>query len=364
MKNTLNYITYQSFPADTANSLQTISNLKYFVKNGYEVNLIFPLREKNSNDDLSELQDRYNFTENINLFGSKHNYPFGKLNYFKKIMFHISHYLWSKKITKNFNEDNEFYLTRSDWVFYFLAKKNLNVIFECHQFSKTRNFVFKRVKNLDNAKIIFLNKFIKDKFSLSSNKYLILSNGVDLELFNKHFDEKKINNKVIFVGNLLRFGKQRNLEFVIEAFKNLKNFNLTIVGGPSEVSDKLKNTVKEMNLNNVIIKGRLGREATIDEITSSSYGLLINSDDNLSKLYTSPLKYFEYLAAKLKVIAVNFPSHNLLPEQENIYYFEHKDINSFKNSIFYASQNQFLDIDIEKYSLDNRVKKIIQFFYT
>lgn len=364
MKNTLNYITYQSFPADTANSLQTISNLKYFIKNGYEVNLFFPLREKNSSDDLGQLQKKYNFTDNINVFGTKHNYPFGKFVYFKKIIFHFSHFLWSKKITKGFNDVNDFYITRSDWVFYFLAKKNLNVIFECHQYSKTRSFVFKKVKNFQNAKIIFLNEFIKNEFGLLNNKCLVLPNGVDLELFNKQLEQDKANNKVIFVGNLLRFGKQRNLDFIIEAFRTLEDFNLTIVGGPSDISKKLSNYVKKMNIKNVSIKGRLDRVATINEIESSSYGLLINSDDKLSKLYTSPLKYFEYLAAKLKVIAVNFPSHSLLPEQENIYYFEYKDVNSFKNAIFEASQSQFFDIDIEKYSLSNRVKQIIQFFNT
>ena len=46
MKKILHYITYQTFPADTANSLQTMSNLKYFVLNNYEVSLYFPLREK------------------------------------------------------------------------------------------------------------------------------------------------------------------------------------------------------------------------------------------------------------------------------------------------------------------------------
>jgi len=364
MKNTLNYITYQSFPADTANSLQTISNLKYFIKNGYEVNLFFPLREKNSSDDLGQLQKRYNFSENINVFGTKHNYPFGKFVYFKKIIFHFSHFLWSKKITKGFNDVNDFYITRSDWVFYFLAKKNLNVIFECHQYSKTRNFVFKKVKNLKNAKIIFLNEYIKNEFRLLNDKCLVLPNGVDLELFNKHLEQEKVNNKVIFVGNLLRFGKQRNLDFIIEAFKTLEDFNLTIVGGPSDISNKLRIDVNRMNIKNVNIKGRLNREATIHEIESSSYGLLINSDDKLSKLYTSPLKYFEYLAANLKVIALNFPSHNLLPEQENIHYFEYKDMCSFKNAIFEASQSPFFNIDIEKYSLNNRVKQIIQFFNT
>ena len=46
MNKVINYISYQSFPAETANSLQTISNLKYLKKNDYEVRLFFPLEKK------------------------------------------------------------------------------------------------------------------------------------------------------------------------------------------------------------------------------------------------------------------------------------------------------------------------------
>ena len=46
MNKSLNYITYQTFPAQTANSLQTISNIRYLVKKGVKVSLYFPLREK------------------------------------------------------------------------------------------------------------------------------------------------------------------------------------------------------------------------------------------------------------------------------------------------------------------------------
>ena len=53
------YLTYQSFPAETANSLQTISNLKYLKKNDYEIRLFFPLREKNSSDDFKTIQKYY-----------------------------------------------------------------------------------------------------------------------------------------------------------------------------------------------------------------------------------------------------------------------------------------------------------------
>ena len=365
MKKILHYITYQTFPADTANSLQTISNLKYFVKNNYEVNLYFPLREKNSSKELENIQKKYNFNEIINVFGSSHPYPFGKLHFFNRFFYHLSHFLWARKTSKNFTDaqnKGDYFLTRSDWALYFLSKKNLNIIFECHQYSKLRNYIFKKVSRLNNVKIIYLNELIKKEFNTTPQKSLILASGVDKELFQNIPKNKKIENKIVFVGNLLRFGKQRNLEKIFSVFQNLEEFSLTIIGGPASESDRLKNIVRKLNLSNVTIRGRLSRQETINEILSSSYGLLINSDDKHSRLFTSPLKYFEYLAADLKVIAVNFPSHNLLPEQSNIYYFENDDLDSLKQSIYRASENRFIDVDIEKYSLNNRVKQIINFF--
>ena len=365
MKKILHYITYQTFPADTANSLQTISNLKYFVLNDYEVSLYFPLRENNSSGDLETIQKKYNFNEIINVFGTSHPYPFGKIQFFKRFFYHLSHFLWARKISKNFtNVQNkgDYFLTRSDWILYFLSKKNLNIIFECHQYSKLRNYIFKKVSRLDNVKIIYLNELIKKEFNMPPQKSLILASGVDIQLFQNISKNNKIENKIIFVGNLLRFGKQRNLENILSVFQTLEEFNLTIIGGPTSESNRLTNLVSKLNLSNVTIKGRLSRQETINEIMTSSYGLLINSDDNHSRLFTSPLKYFEYLAANLKVIAVNFPSHNLLPEQNNIYYFENNDLDSLKKSIYQASENNFIDVDIEKYSLNNRVKQIINFF--
>ena len=46
MNKVINYISYQSFPAETANSLQTISNLKYLKKNNYKVRLFFHSEKK------------------------------------------------------------------------------------------------------------------------------------------------------------------------------------------------------------------------------------------------------------------------------------------------------------------------------
>ena len=71
MLNKLVYITYQTFPAETANSIQTISNIKYFVKNKIDVDLYFPLREKESDGSIYKLMDYYSISE---IFNSRDTY--------------------------------------------------------------------------------------------------------------------------------------------------------------------------------------------------------------------------------------------------------------------------------------------------
>ena len=71
MINKIYYVTYQTFPADTANSLQTISNIKYLLRNNMEINLIFPLRESGSSDSMEKINNHYGESLNFNIKGKK-----------------------------------------------------------------------------------------------------------------------------------------------------------------------------------------------------------------------------------------------------------------------------------------------------
>ena len=366
MNKVINYISYQSFPAETANSLQTISNLKYLKKNDYGVRLFFPLREKDSTDDLKTIRKYYLLNEEIDINGIKHPYPFGKIKYFNKLLFHISHYLWAKSTTKKFNDEdykNDFFLTRSDWILFFLAKKNYKIIFECHQYSKVRNFVFNKVASMDNVKVIFLNDFIRKEFSDVNTKNILLPSGVDLEIFNTSEVDIKASKKISFIGNLFRFGRERSLDMVINAFcsPELKDYQLNIVGGPDTEAMKIRKLLSEKNISNIKVTGRLNRKEVVQELLSSSVGLLINAPDKHSKYFTSPLKYFEYLAASLSVVAIDFPSHRVLPNQENIFYFDNNE-DSLIKAVKEACSSDFKEIDLKEISLDNRAKKIIKLF--
>ena len=363
------YITYQTFPASTANSLQTISNIKYFTKNKCDVSLIYPLREKSSSSSVEKIQDFYNTSIPINIKGVEHNYPFGKMKFFEGFMFHISHYLWAKKTVKKV-EDNiyDFYITRSDWIFYFLLKKtNKRVIFECHKVSKLRKIILRFGLKKSNAKVIYLNKNLMNIFSKFNTEMntIVLHNGVDLEDFKNSYNLNK-NMDIIFIGNLQRFSKSRNIKFAIDGFVKSKlsnSFSLKIIGGPEDISNSLRDYVNENYRNeNIKILGQLGRIEAKNSLNKARVGVLINDNkDEHSYLHSSPLKYFEYLASNLKVVAADFPAHNELPYSENIIFFNHDNIESFSNALEQSIDKEFKNIDLDKISLDYRVKKILEF---
>jgi len=368
-KNKVCYITYQTFPATTANSQQTISNIKYLIKNGCKLSLVFPLREPQSSTDISKFKEQYLFDEELQIFGIPHNYPFGKINFFNRLFFHLSHFLWSKKIVKNIlteQKDFDYFITRSDWVFYFLTKRNKKVIFECHQLSKIRKLILMKGLKNPNSKVIFLNDHLLKFFSnhVNEKNSIVLHNAVDLEEFKKVVKNKK--KEIVFVGNLNRFNKDRGIKYIIDGYKYSKlstDYKLKIIGGPDYSANKLREEIKFYNGGlNIKIIGRLGRSETINNILDAEIGILMNTSENEhSKFYTSPLKYFEYLAANLKIIGVDFPAHRALPFSEDITFFKENDLNSLIEGF-----NNLLDSDISlkdigDFSLDTRAKKIIKF---
>jgi glycosyltransferase involved in cell wall biosynthesis len=362
------YVTYQSFPADTANSLQTISNIKYFVKNDIETELIFPLREKNSNSSADKIKEHYSIDVDFKVQGIKHFLPFGKVKIFEGFFFHVSHFLWSLYVVKFVikNQSERTFITRSDWILYFLARKGLIVLFECHQTSRVRTFVINKVRKCKNVKFIFLNEHLQSFYKMDNSNSSVLHNGVDPDLFLNIKKPIAENRKgLIFIGSLKRFNEDRGIDFIVETFKNskfLQNQKLSIIGGPTEEADKLRDKIKKLGLHNTIkVTGKVNRSLIGELSQSAEIGILINSSLNKHSFrYTSPLKYFEYLYAGLKIVAVDFPSHRVLPRNNEINFFDENDNLSFENAVKNALGAPFSDDLLrEEITLDTRVKKIL-----
>ena len=368
MSKNIIYITYQSFPAETANSTQSIANILELVRQGNKLSLVFPNREKNSSDKLQDFQKYYSFTEEFIIFRLSHPLPFGRINKFNKISFHISHLIWSffvSTFNKKINHA-DLYITRSDWVFLFLSLKKKSVIFECHTESKLRKILMKySIKNSD-SKVVFITKSLQTAFSdldFRNQQNIVLNSGYRAEFFKN--TTVKNEKQVVFVGSLLRFGESRDIEFVLDCFgsEKLNDYELKIVGGPENYVAKLQSDIQKLGLNNIQLIGRLDQQETSKILMESSTGILINSKNNKnSLLHTSPLKYFEYLAANLNIVAVDFPSHKNLPVSDNIAFFNFGDKKQFIDAIFNAeSLPKPAKTDVENFSYEHRIKKLLNF---
>ena len=371
----ITYITYQTFPASSANSQQSIGMIKNFVREGYKLNLIFPERSNKSSDSLINLQKFYGFKESFEIQMLKHNLPFkdyNKKTYFKKFRYIFSHFIWSYNAVKyaiKTESPETIYFTRSDWVYFFLALRNRRVILECHQVSKIRKFVIKYTKNKNNVMLIFTHKLLKNDFKLNKNfekNTIVLENGFDEDFFDIKTSQKNQNTETaVFVGNLLRFNQERGASFLIDAFNDsrLRKYNLVIVGGPEHEKNRLQKIIQDKNIKNIEITGKLSRLDSISKILNSKVGILINSSENRHSTYhTSPLKYYEYLRSNLNIVGTDFPSHRNLSFGDDIFFYKENDMESFITSIKSAFDTELkTNSDLDNLSINTRAKKIIEF---
>ena len=140
---------------------------------------------------------------------------------------------------------------------------------------------------------------------------------------------------------------------------------MKIIGGPIEELVLLRKFIKDQNLQDKVeLLEWIPRGKVLNEIEKSGIGLLINSSkDKHSVLYTSPLKYFEYLYAGLNIIAVNFHAHKTLPYSENIEFFDENNEESFINALnnFPSQSNNLTKEELRGITLEFRAKEIFNF---
>ena len=362
----ITYITYQGIPSYNtfAYGICTFSSIKYFVKNNFKVKLVFPLREKNATTDISKLQEFYEMYEDFEIEATKHYLPFGRIRILEKYMFIFSHICWSYYVTrKHSKEKNITVFTLSDWVFYFLSKKNINVVYECHDLTNLRKkLVLKSIKH-KNSKIICINKYIKEDLKIEEgSNVIVLENGYDDDIFFED-SNKEDKIKLVFSGNLQRFGKGRGVKEIINYFLESQHINsaeMHIFGGPKSFASQLE---KEFVHENIFIHGHKKRGELSRVLSKSHVGILTNVDSTHAQRHTSPVKYYEYLGSGMNVIATDSLAHRELPFQSSIDYFDLDNKESFLNALNAALKklNENKQKDFSTLTLHHRMKKIINF---
>ena len=356
----------------SANTIVSMKTIKYFKKSGNDVTLVFPGRSKDKVA-YEEILKFYDIKEDIDILRTSYFLPFGKVNFFNKTSYIISHFVWSLFIYLKYRLKNDglqeiLYFTRSNWVFYFFSRKNLKIIFECHKYSKSTQLIFKLIGDKKSSGYIFQNSLLAESFVLSRTQrknMIIIPSAYDEDDFMFKPVLKK-DRAIVFIGRFTRFNEDRNLKFLINTFTNekLKNFKLKLIGGPKYSADILRSEVAKNNISNIEILDYKPQNKLMKILSSNSIGILINSSRDIhSKQHTSPVKYFEYVRAGLKILAVDFEAHKLLPYSDQIYFFKDGDSKDLTEKILKAEKDNIKPYkNVESYSYSYRIEKINQLF--
>ncbi len=143
-----------------------------------------------------------------------------------------------------------------------------------------------------------IKKKIVDTYDISSDKIIILPNGVDTKLFKPSTVKK---NRIIYTGNI---GHAQDLEKVILAVKGVnEKFPLEFyLVGDGDIKNDLEKLVKKEGLKEIVIfTGSLEREKMPTLIAESRIGIApLKNLDSLK--YAIPTKAYEYMAGGIPFI--------------------------------------------------------------
>ncbi|MFP4487241.1 MAG: glycosyltransferase family 4 protein [Campylobacterales bacterium] len=224
-------------------------------------------------------------------------------------------------------------------------------------------------KSLDG--VIFTNfsqlKLYEKEFDSIPQKYTILPNGVELERFS--LASMKKNYVLTYLG---QFNDWKNVPLLFQTLSLLdQKYTLRIAGGKGDVKSKEyidKLALKYNVSSRVEYLGFVKNSEIVEKVLNNSNILLLPLGDNIqSKYLTSPMKLFEYMATKIPVLAVNYPSVTSIATDNEVFLSKNNP-ESFAEKIveidkYDKIQNKItlMNKKTKMYSYENRSKQFSNF---
>lgn len=390
------YIANARLPTEKAHGYQICKMCEAFAQNDVKVTLFHPqryqtditLKEKNIFQyyriaEIFEIRTLNNLDLIVlNKWLPSQIFPF--LFLFNSILWALYAVLEAKK------ENADLYFTRDITVAFWLTKLGLPTICEVHTIpNKLRKWFLQQLKNNCNLKLfVVLTSFLKKELlnlGFSEQQIHIAPDSVDLSMFKdlptKQECRQKLglpeHRKIIgYIGRFRTMEMEKGIPELVQAMGKLPCLNgqeplLLCVGGPMDVVDNYLKLAEQFNV-------PLERLKFCDRIPNHKVPYWIKTFDlalapfpNLPHYayFMSPLKIFEYMAAKIPIITTNLPSlQEVLCDNENALLCEPDNSDAIADSIKLLLENRELAekiakqafLDVQNNTWYARANKIIQ----
>ena len=253
----------------------------------------------------------------------------------------------------------------------FRVRKNNKIIFEQHGQARFFQKLFIFMLSLSNSYFVGTTNYSYRRLKKINQNSIYLPNGVDSSVFFPLMEKRDMLN-IGYAGMLETYGVdkgvQDSLKKIIELLDEFK-FKVTIIGGPKNKLDDLRNLVSESGFeSNIELLDRMNQKDLAKKVREFDIGIVPYPKNKHMNKFASPLKIFEYLSSGVICLASDLDAHKEI-KNEGMFYFQNENFNDFKLQLHHLISNKtdlILNQDKLKqnykiFDLDNRNSKLLEF---
>ncbi|MDD5039760.1 MAG: glycosyltransferase family 4 protein [Patescibacteria group bacterium] len=241
------------------------------------------------------------------------------------------------------------YNVRSPWIDVAVLRKHINPIYA--SIFRTIAYFSEYILSKFVWRFVFVSNTLRDlyikKLRLKNKEVFVIPPGVDTQQF--HYvrceEIKKSlagSPKNIVIGFVGGFAYERDLIFIVQAFKHLlahhSQYKLVFVGdGPAK--NDLESLSHSLGISkSIIFTGRVQHDDVPKYISSLDVGIC-HLPDNLAYRCSFPLKILEYLACNVPVLASDIIAHREIAKELSNVYLYNFSVDSFIEKLLEISFN-------------------------